>query len=170
MSTPPHPNNPFAGFFARPQPKFTPAALLVSGAAVTTVICLLGLLTEVLGHPLLMAGFAASCVLVFVLPAAPVSQPMNVLGGHLAVAVVAVVADSLLSPSWWAIGAVTGVAVMLMSGLRILHPPAAVLPIVIMTSHENWDFVLTPVMAGALIVTLAGVAYRGILRGRIRWF
>jgi CBS-domain-containing membrane protein len=170
MPTPPHPNNPFTGFFARPQPKFTPAALLVSGAAVTTIICLLGLLTETTGHPLLMSWFAASCVLVFVLPAAPVSQPMNVLGGHLVVAVVSVIADSLLSPSWWVLGIATGVAVMLMSALRILHPPAAVLPIVIMTAHESWEFVVMPVMLGALVVTLGGVVYRGILRGRIRWF
>ncbi|MDN5582885.1 MAG: HPP family protein [Corynebacterium sp.] len=170
MSTPPDPYNPFIGFFTRTQPTFTPAALLVSGAAVTVVICVLGLLTEAIGHPLLMAGFAASCVLVFVLPAAPVSQPMSVLGGHLVVAVVAVLADYVLPTSWWAIGLVTGVSVMLMCALRILHPPAAVLPIVMMTSHEHWEFVLTPVMLGALIVTLAAVAYRGILRGRIRWF
>ncbi|MDN6510601.1 MAG: HPP family protein, partial [Corynebacterium sp.] len=117
-----------------------------------------------------MASVSRPSTQITTVTAAPVSQPMSVLGGHLVVAVVAVLADYVLPTSWWAIGLVTGVSVMLMCALRILHPPAAVLPIVMMTSHEHWEFVLTPVMLGALIVTLAAVAYRGILRGRIRWF
>jgi CBS-domain-containing membrane protein len=57
-------------FLTRTQHRFAPWAVLVSGAAVTVVIGLLALLTDVVGHPFLMTSFAASCVLEFVLPAA----------------------------------------------------------------------------------------------------
>lgn len=171
-STPsiPDPDSPLSGLFARPQPRFTSVAVLLSGLAVMAVIAVLGLLTETAGQPLLMSGFAASCVLVFVLPSAPVSQPMNVMGSHLVVTAVAIIAESYLPSSWWAIGLVTGVGVMLMTWLRVLHPPAAVLPIVVMTAHEGWEFLLTPVMLGALVITVASVAYRWVLGRRIRWF
>lgn len=153
--------------FRRTQHRFAPWAVLVSGVAVTLVIGLLGLLTEVVGHPFLMTSFAASCVLEFVLPVAPVSQPVNVIGGHLAGAVCGLVALSLLPGNWWAFALATGVAVMTMTGLRILHPPAASLPLIIMQDAQDWWYLLTPILVGTVIIVVLGLVYRRLLGERL---
>jgi CBS-domain-containing membrane protein len=114
-----------------------------------------------------MTSFAASCVLEFVLPVAPVSQPVNVIGGHLAGAVCGLVALSLLPGSWWAFALATGVAVMAMTGLRILHPPAASLPLIIMQDAQDWWYLLTPILVGTVIIVVLGLVYRRLLGERL---
>jgi CBS-domain-containing membrane protein len=154
-------------FLTRTQHRFAPWAVLVSGAAVTVVIGLLALLTDVVGHPFLMTSFAASCVLEFVLPAAPVSQPVNVIGGHLVGAVCGLLALSFLPGSWWALALATGVTVMVMTGLRILHPPAASLPLIIMQDAQDWSYLFTPILVGTVIIVVLGLLYRRLMGSRL---
>lgn len=146
--------------FTRTQPRFTAPVILLSGVASMAVIAFLGLLSDVVGHPLLMASFGASCVLEFVLPKAPVSQPINVIGGHMISAVAGLTVVSTLPTEWWSMSLATGAAIMVMVFLRVLHPPAAGIPLIIMIDGESWSYLLTPVIIGAVVVTLCGSLYR----------
>lgn len=74
--------------------------------------------------PWLLAPMGATAVLVFVLPASPLSQPWPVAGGHLIAALVGMVAHALLGPGWLAAGLAVGLAIAVMSLARCLHPPA----------------------------------------------
>lgn len=150
--------------FTRTQPRMKVSAVLLSGAASMLVIALLGVGSDLTGHPLLMASFGASCVLEFVLPKAPVAQPVNVIGGHLASALAGLVVVSLCPVAWWSMALATGLAIMAMVGLRILHPPAAGIPLIVMLDGETWSYLLTPVLVGAVVVTVCGALYRWGLR------
>lgn len=152
--------------FTRTQPRFSTPVVLLSGTASTVVIAILGLATDLFGYPLLMASFGASCVLEFVLPKAPVSQPVNVIGGHLVSALIGLAAVSLLPTQWWSLALATGVAISTMTALRMLHPPAAGIPLIVMLDGESWIYLVTPVLVGAVIVTGCGALYRWAL-GRV---
>ena len=52
----------------------------IGGAIAIAILILLGSIFDI---TLLMAPFGATCVLLFSLPASPLSQPINVIGGHL---------------------------------------------------------------------------------------
>nr|WP_313096256.1 HPP family protein [Corynebacterium variabile] len=131
----------------------------MSGFASMVVIALLGFFSDVVGHPLLMASFGASCVLEFVLPKAPVSQPINVIGGHMISAVAGLTVVTTMPTQWWSMSLATGVAIMVMVFLRVLHPPAAGIPLIIMLDGETWSYLLTPVVIGAIFVTMCGALY-----------
>ncbi|MEM9130400.1 MAG: HPP family protein, partial [Pseudomonadota bacterium] len=67
-----------------PKPKALAVVLAgVGGALAISALLLLGSATELL---MVIAPFGASCVLMFALPAAPLSQPANVVGGHVVAA------------------------------------------------------------------------------------
>lgn len=150
--------------FTRTQPRVRVPAVLLSGAASMLVIAALGLASDLTGHPLLMASFGASCVLEFVLPKAPVSQPVNVIGGHLVAALAGLVVVSLLPVTWATMALATGIAITGMVFLRVLHPPAAGIPLIVMLDGETWSYLLTPVLIGAVVVTVCGALYRWGLR------
>lgn len=149
------------------QPRMPLGGVLLSGAAVTVVVGLLNGLGELSGHPFFMASLGATCVLLFVLPAAPLSQPVNVVGGYVLSTTAAIVLLSFLPHQWWTVALATGVAAVLMTGLRVLHPPAAAMPTLVMAGAESWHYLLEPVLVGAVVVALLGVVYRKVAGDRI---
>ena len=104
-----------------------------------------------------MAPFGASCVLVFALPASPLAQPRHVIGGHLCTALVGLGILSLFGHSMLAIACAVALGIAAMQWLRVIHPPAGANPLVIMMLQPHWDFVLFPVLSGAVIVVLVGI-------------
>ena len=126
----------------------------LGGAA---AISLLGAITGMSDIPFLMAPFGASCVLVFGLPASPLAQPRNVIGGHTLTALTGFVFLYLLGDSWWAVGLAVGTAIAVMQLTRTTHPPAGANPILVMMSAPAASFLLFPVLSGALLVVLTGL-------------
>jgi len=51
-----------------------------------------------------------------------------------------------------------------MTALRILHPPAAGIPLIVMLDGEGWIYLVTPVLIGAIVVTACGALYRWALQ------
>lgn len=142
-------------------------AVMLSGIGGMLAIGILGVLTTYLGAPLLMAPFGASCVLLFSLPASPLSQPINVVGGHMVATLVGLLLRWYLPDAWWAAALAVGLAIALMNGLRVTHPPAGADPLVVFAAHPDFSFLLMPVLMGtvSLVVIallfhrLGGVAY-----------
>lgn len=133
------------------------AAIAGIGGAIT--IALLGLLSEISNSTLLMVGFGASCVLVFTVPEAPFSQPINVICGHVISALCGILVAELLPVEWWSIGLAVGMSIALMAMLRVTHPPAGGNPIFAMTSGQVLSYVLAPVLVGAVVVVVIGTIY-----------
>lgn len=153
--------------FTPAQPRMPLGGLVLSTAAVVVAVALLSGLSELSGHPFFMASLGATCVLLFILPAAPLSQPLNIVGGYLLSTTAAVVLFSFLPSVWWSLALATGAAAMLMTGLRILHPPAATMPMLVTAGGESWHYLLEPVLVGALVVAVLGILYRKVVGDRI---
>jgi len=112
------------------------------------------MLSEWSGVPLLVAPLGASAVLLFGLPDSPLSQPANVVGGHVIATLLALGLDHLLPPSGWSMALAVGVVIGLLGVLRLTHPPAGADPIVVMMAHPDWDFLFTPVLLGSVVPVL----------------
>ncbi len=149
-------------FLARHQtmPKIRIAILAGLGAAVS--IGLLGLITEMSSYAMLIAPFGASCVLKFAVPNSPLSQPANVIGGHMFAAIVGLCLHFLMSGNFLVAGLSVGLAVSGMMLLRIVHPPAGATALVAYDVATSWAFLFFPVLVGSLMLVLIAAAFHKI--------
>ena len=127
----------------------------------------------------LAASFASSVVLVFGYPQNEFAQPKNVLLGHLLCAFIGIIFVTFFKISqdrtifFLAIGLAVGIAVMLMMAFEITHPPAGANTIVVMLAQDSFQFLIFPVMVGAVTIIVGGVIYnRFILKKKypLKWF
>ena len=127
----------------------------------------------------LVASFGSSVVVVFGYPDNEFAQPKNVLFGHLLCALVGIIFVILFKISqdrsifFLAIGIAVGVSVMLMMALEITHPPAGGNTIVVMLTQDSFQFLIFPIMVGAVTIIIGGVIYnRFILKKKypLKWF
>ncbi len=145
-------------FIHRHLPHSTWPAALLAGVGSALVVGLLGYLSEITTFIMLAAPFGASCVLMFGMHSSPVSQPVNVVGGHVLGAVIGLVLHFLLPASFVAEGLSVGLTVSAMMLLRIVHPPAGATALVAYLTATSWWFILFPVAIGSIgLVILAAI-------------
>tara|TARA_B100001996_G_scaffold318175_1_gene261670 strand:- start:443 stop:952 length:510 start_codon:yes stop_codon:yes gene_type:complete len=125
------------------------------------------------------ASFGSSVVVVFGYPDNEFAQPKNVLFGHLICTFVGIIFVTLFEISqdrtifFLAIGIAVGLSVMLMMALKITHPPAGGNTIVVMLAQDSFQYLIFPIMVGAVTIIIGGVIYnRFILKKKypIKWF
>lgn len=136
---------------------------LVGGGLAISVVAALTLST---GYPWLMAPFGASCVLAFGLPDSPLAQPRSIVGGHLLSALVGLVCLSLFGASWWSMGLSVALAIAVMQLSGTTHAPAGANPLLVMTGGLGWSGLLTPVLAGSLVLVACAVLFNNLAEGR----
>ena len=113
----------------------------------------------------LAASFGSSVVVVFGYPENEFSQPKNVLLGHLLCALVGIIFVTLFNITqdrsifYLAIGLAVGISVMLMMAFKITHPPAGGNTIVVMLTQNSFQFLIFPIMVGAITIIIGGVIY-----------
>ncbi|MBO1902981.1 HPP family protein [Leucobacter weissii] len=154
--------SPLSRLLARTQPPLSRSRIAAAALAGALTIAVLGLLSDSTGFPILVAAFGSSCVLVFTTPAAPLAQPINVVGGHLVAAVCGLLARYALPTEWWSLALAVGAALGAMAALRVTHPPAGGTPIAIMLAQESWAYLLVPILVGAAIVAAGGSLFRAL--------
>ena len=127
----------------------------------------------------LAASFGSTVVVVFGYPDNEFSQPKNVLLGHLLCALVGIMFVTLFEISqdrlifFVVIGLAVGIAVMLMMAFNITHPPAGGNTIVVILTQDSFQFLIFPIMVGAITIIIGGVIYnRFILKKNypLKWF
>lgn len=111
----------------------------------------------------LMAPFGASTVLVFGVPNSPLAQAKNVIFGHLISATVGLVFVQYIGVYPWSLALATGIAITLMLATKTTHPPAGANPMLIMMTAQSWGFLVSPVLAGVLIIVVMGYVYKKML-------
>ena len=113
----------------------------------------------------LAASFGSSVVVVFGYPNNEFAQPKNVLLGHLLCALIGIIFVTLFKISqdrsifFLTIGIAVGVAVTLMLAFKVAHPPAGGNTIVVMLTQDSFQFLIFPIMVGALTIIIGGVVY-----------
>jgi CBS-domain-containing membrane protein len=115
-------------------------------------IALMIWLSKTSGVPLMWIPFVTSIVMVMGSPEAPPAQPLRILGGHMVCAASGIACTMLLGFDIWIAALAIGVAIALMHALDVFHPPAGITPVIIVMSKASPLFILSPVLAGAVLL------------------
>tara|TARA_Y100000996_G_C22463725_1_gene619151 strand:+ start:326 stop:796 length:471 start_codon:yes stop_codon:yes gene_type:complete len=147
---------------------------IVSGLSATVVISILAFLTLRTSSGIwLMFSFGATVFIVFVLYNLETAQPKNIFFGHLVSVIVGIVFNEIIGFSFYSLGLSVGVAVALMVYLKVMHPPAASNPLVVLFTDVSFDFILFPVITGTIVIILMSVFINKIILKRnypTKWF
>jgi len=136
---------------------------VIAGLGATLVTAVLAGLNALQGPTLwLMAPFGASLVIVFALPASPLAQPRNLVGGHLLTAAIGVLFVQMTDVSTLTLAIAVGCAISLMMLTNTLHPPAGANPLLIMLAGYPPEFLINPVLTGSLVIVALATLYHRI--------
>jgi len=149
-------------FLARKQAAESYTNAIKAGVGGAIAIATLVLLGYISGSPLLMAPFGATCVLLFSLPKSPLSQPINVIAGHMVSVLIGLTLSYFLPLDWWSIGIAVGLAISAMAVLRVTHPPAGADPIVVFLSNPGWEYLIFPVALGSIVLVISAWLFHKI--------
>ena len=105
--------------------------------------------------PVFMASLGASIVILFAMPNSDAARPRTVLIGHALSATIGVLSVSVFGICWYAASIAVAVSMTLMLLLKSLHPPGGATALIAVTTGASWDFVMAPVLLGA--ISLVGV-------------
>lgn len=113
-----------------------------------------------------MFSFGATVFLVFALYDLETAQPKNIFWGHLVSVLVGIIFNETIGFSFYSLGLSVGVAVALMVYLKIMHPPAASNPIVVLFTDVSFEYILFPVIFGTIAIILMSIFINKIILKR----
>ena len=106
----------------------------------------------------LLASFGSSMVLLYGYPESPFAQPKNVFFGHLITALVGLFFLNFVPlPIYIIIPLAVGFGVGLMIFLNVTHPPAGGNPIIVIIGSVSFDYLLSPVITGSIIIIVFAI-------------
>ena len=106
----------------------------------------------------LIASFGSTMVLLYGYPESPFAQPKNIILGHFLTALIGIIFLNFVPlPIFLNIPLAVGFGVMFMILLKVTHPPAGGNPIIVIIGSVSFDYLLTPVLVGSIIVVMFGV-------------
>ena len=106
----------------------------------------------------LIASFGSTMVLLYGYPESPFAQPKNIILGHFLTAFIGVIFLNFIPlPIFINIPLAVGFGVMFMILFKVTHPPAGGNPIIVIIGSVPFDYLLTPVLIGSIIVVMFGV-------------
>lgn len=165
-------------FVVPSQPRLPWKRLLLATLGISLSLGVLALLGESVDLLLLFAGFAPTCLLVFGLPEAPVSQPPSVVAGQVIAAFIGVLTALVFPVAWWSVALAVGVAFAAMAVLRVVHPPAVANTVLAFTAGLGWSYVFVTVLIGSIAIVIVGSVWHrftgsqypapGLLGGRMQ--
>lgn len=123
-------------------------------------------ITKLVGHPLLIGSFGASTVLLFSTPDSALTQPRNLIGGHVISACVATVLVALFGSGPLIMALAVGLAIFLMNLTHTTHPPGGATALIGVQGAVGWSYILLPVLAGALILLAVALFTNNIVYHR----
>ena len=116
--------------------------------------------------PLIVAPIGASSVLLFAVPSSPLAQPWSIVGGNVLSGLTGIAIGQSIGDPVLASGVAVGLAILLMSLTRCLHPPGgAVALMTVMATQQshaaNFYFAVNPVgVNSVLLVALGWIFHR----------
>ncbi len=113
-----------------------------------------------------MASFGATCVLAFGVPDSPLAQPRNIIGGHFLSTLLGLIFLHLFGSTWWGMALAVATAIGCMQFTKTVHPPAGADPLIVMTTGASWKFLVTPALAGAIILVICAIVFNNLAEDR----
>lgn len=119
---------------------------------------------EGLRSAFLVAPMGATALLLFAIPNSPLAQPWPTVVGSALSALVALLVVQLPLPLYAVAGLAVGLAIVLMSLLRALHPPGGAVALLTVLEVDKsgplgFDFILSPIILDACLLVLAAILW-----------
>lgn len=124
----------------------------------------------------LIGSFGASAVLIYGAPSAELSQPRNLVGGHVLSAIIGVTVFMLIGESSiMASPLAVSLAIVAMHLTRTLHPPGGATALIAVTGGDKvhalgYSYVICPVLVGSLILLLVALLVNNLSRNPKRHY
>jgi len=126
--------------------------------SILTISVLTGLTYKTELGIFLLASFGSSMVLLYGYPESPFAQPKNVFFGHLITSIVGLFFLNFIPlPIFLTIPLAVGFGVGLMIMFNVTHPPAGGNPIIVIIGSVSFDYLLTPVITGSIIIIISAI-------------
>ncbi|RZJ77048.1 MAG: HPP family protein, partial [Brevundimonas sp.] len=138
------------------------------GIAVTGALARMFMGGDALAEPLLVAPLGASAVLLFAVPASPLTQPRAVIGGSILSALVGVTCAMFVPEPLLAASLAVAVSIALMSLLGCLHPPGGAVALTAVIGGASvtdlgYGFAFVPVGLGAVLLVASAVVFNTLV-------
>jgi len=147
---------------------------LVAGISASIIIGVLAFLSfETSTGFWLMFSFGSTTLIVLIFYESEFAQPGNIFFGHLLGIIIGILFNQFIGISFITLGLAVGTTVTLMMYFKVIHPPAAANPLIALFADVSLDYILFPVMVGAvLIIVLSVIINKIILKRKYpkRWF
>lgn len=114
----------------------------------------------------IVASFGASAVLIYGVPDAPLSQPRNVIMGHILSAATGVTVFMLFGLTWWSPAIGTALALVVMILTKTTHPPGGATALFAVLSKAHPIYIFNPIALGAVILIIIGLIVNNISPNR----
>ena len=103
-------------------------------------------------------------VLLYGYPESPFAQPKNVFFGHFITTTIGLIFLNFVPfPIYIIIPLAVGFGVGFMILLNVTHPPAGGNPIIVIIGSVSFDYLLSPVISGSLIIIISAVAINRLI-------
>ena len=151
--------------------KFEP---IIAGLSASIIIGVLAFLSfETSTGFWLMFSFGSSTLIVLIFYESEFAQPGNIFFGHLIGIVIGILFNELIGISFVTLGLAVGTAVTLMMYFKVIHPPAAANPLIALFADVSLEYIVFPVIAGAVLIIFLSVIINKFILQRnypTRWF
>ncbi len=125
-----------------------------------TAIGIMEVLAIWAAEPMVRVPFVTSIVLAMALPDSEPAQPRAIIGGHLLSCLAGLLALLMLGSGETASALAVGLATFVMIASRTLHPPAGIDAFLVASYGLGLEWMLNPVLIGALLLTGFALAWR----------
>ena len=121
---------------------------------------------------MLIGSFGASSVLVYGSIQSPLSQPRNLIGGHLVSAIIGVTVYKFLPDTIWLTAPLAvSLSIVLMQITKTLHPPGGATALIAVIGSAKikslgYLYVLSPVLTGVLILYIVALIFNNMTPNR----
>ena len=147
---------------------------LVAGISASIIIGVLAFLSfETSTGFWLMFSFGSTTLIVLIFYESEFAQPGNIFFGHLLGIVIGILFNQFIGISFITLGLAVGTTVTLMMYFKVIHPPAAANPLIALFADVSLDYILFPVMVGAVLIIVLSVIINKIILKRNypkKWF
>jgi len=120
---------------------------------------------------MLIGSFGASAVLLYGVPNAPLSQPRNLVGGHVLSAIVGVFMAQHIPVLWMACALAVATAIFVMHLTATLHPPGGATALIAVIGSQKihslgYGYAFIPALSGALVLLAVALLVNNIPHSR----
>ena len=151
--------------------KFEP---IVAGLSASIIIGVLAFLSfETSTGFWLMFSFGSSTLIVLIFYESEFAQPGNIFFGHLLGIIIGILFNEFFGISFITLGLAVGTTVTFMMYFKVIHPPAAANPLIALFADVSLEYIMFPVIVGAIVIILLSVIINKLILKRNypkRWF